>query len=182
MGAAEWRASLDAFLAWVLPGRFGLTLRLTLLLVVLGTALMQVRREVDHHLDRQSLPEGQAGNRAALTIILGGMFVGYLGFVLLSTTIEANLTFDGRYALPAYIFLVMLLSVQFTRRGSAKSKDVPPGYGGGGRPLARRANRCAYAEDGAGWRRLQRRHMAQFGDHRCCSQTSRRRGALCERS
>lgn len=115
MGAAEWRASLDAFLAWVLPGRFGLTLRLALLLVVLGTAVMQVRREVDHHLDRQSLPEGQAGNRAALTIILGGMFVGYLGFVLLSTTIEANLTFDGRYALPAYIFLVMLLSVQFTR-------------------------------------------------------------------
>lgn len=115
LGLAEWRANLEAFLAWVLPRGFGLPLRLVLLSLVVGYAGTTAWRQLGEWRGVRERAGHETGTGLALCVVLALFFLGYLGFVILSTTIEANLFLDGRYALPAYLLLIIVLAVQYAR-------------------------------------------------------------------
>jgi len=108
MGLEEWLTSLEALAAWLLPDDVPLSLRVALLAAVLvvgvkltlgysRAALQRVRR-------RQTA-------EAMLPITLGLFIPFYIGFVLLATAIEANLWINGRYAFPAQVAVVVLLTI-----------------------------------------------------------------------
>lgn len=115
LGPAEWRGNLETFLAWVLPGGFGLPVRLALLLSAIAYAGTTAWRQLREWCGARERTGQETDTSLALCVLLSVFFVGYLGFVFLSTTIEANLTLDGRYALPAYILLIIVLAVQYAR-------------------------------------------------------------------
>jgi hypothetical protein len=108
MGQAEWLGDLKTVAAWLFPDKVGLELRVALLLGLLGFAAWMLPKQLKLWRGGrdQSLPSS-----VPLTLILGLFFIGYLAFVYLSTSIEANLSLTGRYAFPAYCILVMLITV-----------------------------------------------------------------------
>lgn len=110
MGKAEWWNSLRAMLAWVLPDKFGIGLRALLLACVLLFAGWQEGRQYNRF--RSANAPALLEARSALLIVLALFFVFYMIFMVLSTSLEANLSLTGRYAFPAYVILVMLLTTQ----------------------------------------------------------------------
>ena len=110
MGPEEWWDSLRSMLAWILPDKFGVGLRSVILAGLLLFAGWQEGRQYNRfrRADQPALLEA----RSALQIVLALFFVLYMGFMVLSTSIEANLSLTGRYAFPAYVILVMLLTTQ----------------------------------------------------------------------
>lgn len=109
MGARQWHNNLETLAAWLFPDEVPLPLRVALLLAVIGFAGWQSLRQ--WHRWRASTTE-TPDLRAALSLVLAIFIVAYLAFVWLSTSLEANLSLNGRYALPAYFAFVMLLCVE----------------------------------------------------------------------
>jgi hypothetical protein len=110
MGPAQWWANLETTAAWLLPDAVPLALRVLLLVAVLGFAGWQFTRQFAAW--RRSRLDISCELRIAFSLTLGLFFVGYLAFVWLSTALEANLQFVGRYGFPAYVVLVMLVATQ----------------------------------------------------------------------
>lgn len=118
MGPAEWRASFGAMAAWILPKPAPFSLRILAVLAVVCFAgwrwlitARQLRRDPEVGIDDAAI---------SLPLVLGAFFVFYLAFVGLSVSIEANLSLTGRYAFPAYVLLVMLVSIE----ASKLSRDI----------------------------------------------------------
>ncbi|GEM_PF-1567014 len=119
MGPDQWWANLETTAAWILPDAVPLAIRVALLLGVLGFAGWQFARQLAAW--RSTRLDISCELRIAFSLMLGLFFVGYLAFVWLSTALEANLQFVGRYGFPAYVVLVMLVTTQ------ASGLDMRPG-------------------------------------------------------
>ncbi|TDW59627.1 dolichyl-phosphate-mannose-protein mannosyltransferase [Novosphingobium sp. PhB55] len=115
MGPAQWWANLETTAAWLLPDAVPLALRVLLLVAVLGFAGWQFARQLAawRRVRPDATPRDEGCDpRLAFSLMLGLSFVGYLAFVWLSTALEANLQFVGRYGFPAYVMLVMMVTAQ----------------------------------------------------------------------
>lgn len=121
MGPAEWWSSLEVMAAWILPTAVPMAIRVPLLAFLIGFAGWQVVRQV--RLLRSADAEQSIETGTWLQLILGLFFLFYMGFMVLSTAIEANLTLTSRYAFPACVALAMLLTLQVHEMGqSARSQ------------------------------------------------------------
>ncbi|WP_395394190.1 glycosyltransferase family 39 protein [Novosphingobium sp. BL-8A] len=126
MGARQWHNNLETLAAWLFPDEVPLPLRVALLLAVIGFAGWQSLRQ--WHRWRLSTAESP-DLRAAFSLVLAIFVVAYLAFVWLSTSLEANLSLNGRYALPAYFAFMMLLAVEASAldrsgKGARKSERI----------------------------------------------------------
>lgn len=110
MGPAQWWANLETTAAWILPDAVPLAVRICLLVAVLAFAIWQFARQFAAW--RQARLDRSCEQRIVFSLMLGLFFVGYLAFVWLSTALEANLQFVGRYGFPAYVVLVMMVTTQ----------------------------------------------------------------------
>lgn len=123
MGPAEWWSSLEVMTAWILPAAVPMVIRVPLLAFLIGFAGWQVARQI--RLLRSADAEQSIATGTWLQLILGLFFLFYMGFIVLSTAIEANLTLTSRYAFPACVALAMLLTVQVHVLGqSAQGQSV----------------------------------------------------------
>ncbi|MDG5747608.1 glycosyltransferase family 39 protein [Qipengyuania sp. XHP0207] len=118
MGPEEWLSSLEVMTAWILPDQFPLAVRIAALIGVLWFGL-------SHGIVAMrafASPEGHRTNIAwsSLSAMLALFFIFYMIFIVLSVSIEANLTLTGRYAFPAYAILAMLVAL-----GIARSRVTP---------------------------------------------------------
>ncbi|WP_395327279.1 glycosyltransferase family 39 protein [Novosphingobium sp. BL-8H] len=119
MGPKQWHNNLETLAAWLFPDQVPLPLRVAVLLGVLGFAAWQTARQWRRWRSAPAVPNlSPAADtpsidlRAAFSLMLAIFVVAYLAFVWLSTSLEANLSLNGRYALPAYFGFVMLLGVE----------------------------------------------------------------------
>lgn len=113
LDAAAWFDCLRIISSTILPSQVPVWIRMPLIITVLAFAAWRLPRQVaDLRASRSDRPV-DAG--AALAVILAALLVGYSAFVWLSMMIEANLTLDGRYVVPAYIALVLLVTIQVAR-------------------------------------------------------------------
>lgn len=107
MGTQEWMNSLGTLAAWLLPDNVPFAVRVLFLCafaVAAGTLIfVQSARMLNHR------PHATA-DYSFLPLILGLFFVFYLGFMVLATSIEANLSLNGRYAFPVYVTTAMAIT------------------------------------------------------------------------
>ena len=109
MGPEEWLSSLGVMTAWILPDQFPLAIRVVALIGVLWFGLAHGFAAM------RSFVATGGGDRdvahGALAALLALFFLFYMIFIVLSVSIEANLTLTGRYAFPAYAMLAMLVAL-----------------------------------------------------------------------
>lgn len=117
MGPAEWWSSLEVMAAWILPAAVPMAIRIPLLAFLVGFAGWQVVRQI--RLLRSASADQNIATGTWLQLILGLFFLFYMGFMVLSTAIEANLTLTSRYAFPACVALAMLLTLQVHALGQS---------------------------------------------------------------
>ena len=110
MGPKEWLSSLEVMTAWILPDQFPLAIRVIVLAAVLWIALSFGFRSLKAY--ATDAGSGAPSIARVLSAILALFFVFYLLFIVLSVSIEANLTLTGRYAFPAYVMLAMLMALR----------------------------------------------------------------------
>ena len=116
MGPREWLTSLEALTAWLLPDHVPFSLRVAVFaLFFLAAAVLTIVqvRDTLRRARNTRVVEGW------LPLILALFFVFYMGFMVLSTSIEANLSLNGRYAFPAYVMTVLLVTILVARVGDA---------------------------------------------------------------
>lgn len=111
-GAHEWQTSFGAMTAWLMPEAMPLAVRVVLLAVFLGVAAFLGFRQSAEVINR---PAGASAAQDLMPLVLGLFFVFYMAFILLSVSLEANLSFTGRYAFPPYVILVLLLTIGLAR-------------------------------------------------------------------
>lgn len=118
MGAADWLSSVVAMGAWLLPDDAPLALRVALLAMCLLASTLLV---IDYA--RRTLRRGRTGIlvEANLPLAMALFVLFYMGFMVLSTSLEANLSLNGRYAFPAYVAIVMLLTIIVAERDPTNS-------------------------------------------------------------
>jgi hypothetical protein len=117
MAASEWLKSLGAMTAWLLPDEVPFAARVVLLSAFAAAAayltFLQARETLRH--------AGQAKLIDTLLPTLFGLFFFfYLGFMVLSTSVEANLSLSGRYAFPVYVTTVLMITIVLAHVGDAK--------------------------------------------------------------
>jgi hypothetical protein len=117
MGAREWMTSLTALTAWLLPDQVPFAARLALLgaffLAVVSLIVIQARKTLQH-------ARGTKVVDALLPTLLALFFIFYMGFMVLSTSAEANLSLTGRYAFPAYVTTVLMATIVLARVSDEK--------------------------------------------------------------
>lgn len=138
MGPAEWWSSLEMMTVWILPAAVPIAIRLPLLAFLIGFAAWQVvpqfRLLRSAHAE-QDIATGQSLSTGTwLQLILSLFFLFYMGFMVLSTAIEANLTLTSRYAFPACVALVMLLTLQVHALGQSALDQSALGQSALGKP------------------------------------------------
>lgn len=108
MGAKQWLNSLETLTAWLLPDEIPFAIRVMVLCLFIAAATSLII--VDMH---RAFGRGEAepvGNRY-LPAMFGLFIVFYMAFMVLATSIEANLSLNGRYAFPTYVMTVMALTI-----------------------------------------------------------------------
>lgn len=112
MGTREWLASLEALTAWLLPDAIPFAVRVITFasFAVAITALTFVHTS-------QALRRAHAVRVVddLLPATLGLFFLLYLAFVVLSTSLEANLSLNSRYAFPIYITTILMTTIVLAR-------------------------------------------------------------------
>lgn len=127
MGQQQWHNNLETLAAWLFPDQVPLPLRVALLLAVVAFAAWQTARQwgrwraASEATTTGSLVTGDL--RAAFMLMMAIFVIAYLGFVWLSTALEANLSLNGRYALPAYFAFAMLLGVAASALDRARKAE-----------------------------------------------------------
>ncbi len=108
MGTKEWLTSLEALTAWILPDQIPFSLRtiifLAVFLAIAALTVAHARRTIFQ-------PQGTRIVEAMLPTLFALFFVFYLMFMVLATSIEANLALNGRYAFPIYVTTFMLATI-----------------------------------------------------------------------
>lgn len=112
MGRQQWFNSLRTMAAWVLPDEAPLALRAGLLVTIIVAGSILVVRH-----SRATLARAREHKVTGdlLPITLTFFFLFYMAFMLLSTSIEANLSLNSRYAFPAYVAAALLLTIVVAR-------------------------------------------------------------------
>jgi 4-amino-4-deoxy-L-arabinose transferase-like glycosyltransferase len=119
--AERWQSGLKALTAYLLPVQVPSIVRLVLLLVVLGAVTW-----LCVHRTRAFLRSEQKSAGDAIPVIFGLFALFYIGFMVLSVSVEANLNLNGRYTLPFYVALVIAgASVAFDRRSGGRLERLP---------------------------------------------------------
>lgn len=128
MGSREWLTSLSAMTAWLMPDDAPMLLRVVALAAVLAAAAVLAWRSTTAVMAGR---RGVSPGYAILPPLLGLFFVAYLAFVWLSTALEANLYLNSRYAFPAYVALVLMLTILVggRRPGHASDRWLMPALG-----------------------------------------------------
>lgn len=111
LDAGRWMLTLDAFTALVLPTAVPLAIRATAFALVLVTGAAAVFRAL------RPDPGADDADRTARFLVLSlSLFtLLYVGFLVLATLIEANLTINGRYLLPGAVTGVLALTIAVAR-------------------------------------------------------------------
>ncbi|MGK9201238.1 glycosyltransferase family 39 protein [Sinorhizobium meliloti] len=108
MGSEEWLRSFGSLMAWLLPDQAPNLLRAFLFAVfaaaAFGLILAHSRQAVDR--SRKMIVAHDF-----LPMILGLFFFCYMAFMVLATSIEANLLLNSRYAFPPYVMTVMAVTI-----------------------------------------------------------------------
>ena len=106
MTTADWWLSFHAMTAWLLPDNIPGPMRGALFLVALGASLYAIVLQ-----GRRALGQAVGTDRSLLAVPLALFFFTYLAFMVLATSIEANLHLNGRYAYPIYCTSVMAATI-----------------------------------------------------------------------
>lgn len=108
MGSKEWMTSLTALTAWLLPDQVPVAVRIALF----GTFVVAVASLTFLHA-RRTLQQAQKAKVVddMLPTLFGLFFIFYMGFIVLSTSAEANLALNGRYAFPVYVTTVLMTTI-----------------------------------------------------------------------
>lgn len=117
MGASEWLKSLGAMTAWLLPDKVPFAARVVLLGAFAAAAAYLTflhAREPRRHARQAKVAD------ALLPTLFGLFFFLYLGFMVLSTSVEANLSLTGRYAFPVYVTTVLMITIVLAHIGDAR--------------------------------------------------------------
>jgi hypothetical protein len=110
--AEQWMQGLSALSILILPPQIPLFVRLVVLLIV---ALLSIW-VISASLRTSKLRERASRTEADWAILALSFFaLSYLAFIILSALIEAYLPFNGRYALPFYVFATMAIAIASTR-------------------------------------------------------------------
>ncbi|TCM21400.1 dolichyl-phosphate-mannose-protein mannosyltransferase [Novosphingobium sp. PhB165] len=110
MGPQQWHNNLETLAAWLFPDQVPLGARVAVLLGLFG---FSGRQTLSHWQRWRAMAPGTVFDlRTPLSLVLAAFLVAYLAFIWLSTSLEANLSLNGRYALPAYFAFVMLMGVE----------------------------------------------------------------------
>lgn len=121
MGADEWMTSLTALTAWLLPDDVPVAARI----VLFGAFVMAVTSLTFFHA-RKTLRRAQEAKVVddLLPTVFGLFFIFYMGFVVLSTSLEANLALNGRYAFPVYVTTVLMTTIILADLRDEKNRGV----------------------------------------------------------
>lgn len=117
MDGQAWLASLESLAAWLTPSQIPMILRIGVwCLFLTGSACLLVWHS------RRALNQAHEGQAASqlLALVLGLFFPFYMGFMVLATSVEANLALTGRYAFPAYVTTVMMLTILLAETEAAR--------------------------------------------------------------
>ena len=118
MELRQWLRSLESLAQWLLPKQVPLIGRIVVFVATAGTAAwftLKYIRETWGHL-------GRAKAAPLLVMILGLFFFFYLAFVRLATMIEANLSLTPRYAFPAFVTTVIMLTIVLAHYSGKENK------------------------------------------------------------
>jgi hypothetical protein len=110
MTAQDWLTSFNALTAWIAPDNVPFAVRSALFLTALAACVALWARHA-----RAMLSESRV-DAAALALPLGFFFFAYLGFIVLATSIEANLHLNSRYAFPIYCTSIMAMTIVMAQR------------------------------------------------------------------
>lgn len=123
MTGADWLASYQALVQWIVPDAVPLAIGGILFLCVLGASIALLLAQ-----GQQCLARAEAGRAdfAMVAIPLGLFFFTYLGFMVLATSLEANLHLNGRYAYPIYCtsLLAVTIALATWRDGSVTARRL----------------------------------------------------------
>jgi hypothetical protein len=119
MGTKEWLTSLEALTAWLLPDAIPFVARVaTFAVFAVSIAVLTFVHT------RRALRRAHVARVVddLLPAILGLFFLFYLVFVVLSTSIEANLSLNSRYAFPIYVTTMLMAAIVLARTARAAGK------------------------------------------------------------
>lgn len=108
MGPTEWLRSLGSLMAWLLPDQVPNSVRS----IVFALFVIAAFGLIFSH-GRRTLDRARTANvvHDFLPLMLGLFFLCYMAFMVLATSIEANLALNSRYALPPYVMTVMAVTI-----------------------------------------------------------------------
>ncbi|MET0365246.1 MAG: glycosyltransferase family 39 protein [Sphingobium sp.] len=116
MTGDDWIKSFNALQAWLVPDEVPGAIRTVLFLLAFAAAVVLLVRHGRRALDQAA--EGQVDARM-LVVPLGLFFFTYLGFMIVATSIEANLHLNSRYAYPIYCTSIIAMTIVLAHaRGS----------------------------------------------------------------
>ncbi|HUD93447.1 glycosyltransferase family 39 protein [Sphingobium sp.] len=108
MAGSEWLASFNALTIWILPNGVPFAIRGALFLAVFAASLWLLARQGWQAV--KARVDGP-GTLDLLAVPLTFFFFAYLLFMVLATSIEANLHLNGRYAYPVYGTSIMAVTI-----------------------------------------------------------------------
>lgn len=116
MTGHDWIQSFNALQAWLVPDEVPGAIRTALFLLAFAAAIVLLTRHGRRALDQAAEGHVDAG---MLAVPLGLFFFTYLGFMVLATSIEANLHLNSRYAYPIYCTSIITMTIVLAHaRGS----------------------------------------------------------------
>ena len=116
MGTKEWLTSLEALTAWLLPDAVPFAARVAIFVAfAVSTAILTFvhTSRVLHGTRVEKTTDD------LLPAALGLFFLFYLAFMVLSTSLEANLSLNSRYAFPIYVTTILMTTMVLARMASA---------------------------------------------------------------
>lgn len=117
MTLQDWGASFNALTAWIVPDAIPAALRSAIFLLALVVSLILLAHHARRAMERAKQQQPDA---SVLAIPLTFFFFTYLVFMVLATSIEANLHLNSRYAYPIYCTSIIAVTIAL-----AGTKAVP---------------------------------------------------------
>lgn len=108
MNSDDWWLSFKALTAWIVPDEVPAALRSALFLMALGASLVLLVYHGRRAFERAKQNQPDA---SLVALPLAFLFFTYLGFMVLATSIEANLHLNSRYAYPVYCASIMAVTI-----------------------------------------------------------------------
>lgn len=112
MEKKEWLTSLEALAAWLFPDAIPFYARVAILAAfIVSLAIFTIAHT--RLIIRSAQPVRITGD--ILPATLGLFFLFYLAFIVLSTSLEANLSLNSRYAFPIYVTTMLMTTILLAR-------------------------------------------------------------------